>query len=155
MMNRRRRTRRRFAASRHLAEASYGAKQNMLLAAERQLDGAAGPKRVAAERRALVGDRDIVDLETAAANLAARFAGRRDETNLNEGGENAEPSFKICCGRLERRKAFGDFAFFESAPCGFGGARGRCFAVEQARRLIGQRLLGFVDLGAGQCLELA
>ena len=63
--------------------------EHVLLAAERELDHAAALQRLAGDERLLVAERGVIDPQAAAADLAARFAGRGDEARADEGGQRA------------------------------------------------------------------
>ena len=126
----------------------------MLLAAERQLDDAR-LQRLAGDERLFVAERSVVDPQAAAADLTARFAGRGDQPSTNESGQRAKPGVEFRPGNVDRRQAFGELAFLEGLAGGGGRGVGGRAPMQKRGRLVGQRLLRFVDLGAGQAFEPA
>src|SRR5260370_31976098 len=124
----------------------------MLLAAERKLHDA--PAEFArSDTRLFVSDDDAVDAQPAALDLPPRLAVGADKAGARESAEDAEAGRKFRLGDLDGRQALGERAFLEGAPRPFGRGRRGLRAMQERRRLIGEDLLGFVDLGAAKPLE--
>ena len=103
----------------------------------------------------LVAERRVVDPQAPAADLAARFAGRGDEAGAHEGAERAKAGVELGPRHIDRRQALGELLLLESLARGGGGGLGRRAPVQERGRLVGQRLLRFVDLGALEAFEPA
>ena len=78
--------------------------QHMLLSSERQFDDAAAHQGLPGDERLFVAERRVVDPQAAAANLAARFAGRGDQPCAHERVERAEPCVEFRAGHVDGRK---------------------------------------------------
>src|SRR5262249_58356506 len=78
--------------------------QDVALLAKRKLDDACWREMRPGERHLVVGDRGVVHAQSAALDLAARFAVRGDETGPDECGQDAEPRLELGPGNFDRRQ---------------------------------------------------
>ena len=102
----------------------------------------------------LVADRDVIDAEPAALDLAPCFAVRCHEACPDKPGQYADAGLKFAAGNLDGRQIGVDRAFLKGLARGFGGRARGIRAVQQRGRGIGQCLLGLVDFSTLQCCEL-
>src|SRR5205807_2365596 len=119
--------------------------QDMSFFPERELDHLLRRDVLGSEHHLLVGDREIVHLESTALDLPPRLSVRTYQPRFHEGREHAHAGLDPGTRNSNSRKGLGQRAFLEGATRSFRGSLRSLGAVQQGGRLGCQDLLGLIE----------
>src|ERR1700734_651927 len=120
--------------------------QDVALLAQRQLDHAFRRQIGEREYHPLVGNDPVVDAETAALDLAARFTIRCYKSDCDVGGEDSVSTFKVMPRDFKRWQGLCNDSFLKSLSSGRGSLVCCGSAMQQRSSFVRQDLFCLVDL---------